>query len=115
MISQGKRFTSSTASAVLPDAVGPMRKIAGGGGETLISKPSQPCPDIHTFRDIPTTTLQDMAVTDWVYHRPRKNNLSNSAMLRFFQVGRPWLHWSARGVRSISRNNAFISASVSSR
>ena len=31
------------------------------------------------------------------------------------QVGRPWLHWSARSVRSMSRSSAFISSIVSAR
>ena len=33
-------------------------------------------------------------------------------MVRAVQVGRPWLHWSARSVASISRSSAFISGSV---
>ena len=33
----------------------------------------------------------------------------------FTQVGRPWLHWPERGVTSISRRRAFISATESTR
>jgi hypothetical protein len=36
-----------------------------------------------------------------------------SAMLSCVHVGRPWLHWSARSVASMSRSSAFISGMVS--
>jgi hypothetical protein len=35
MISNGKRLTSAAATEVLPDAVGPMRKTAGGNGSFI--------------------------------------------------------------------------------
>ena len=38
-----------------------------------------------------------------------------SRRLIWRQVGRPWLHWSARSVRSMSRSSAFISSMVSVR
>ena len=38
---------------------------------------------------------------------------SSSARLSCVQVGRPWLHWSARSVASMSRSRAFISGRVS--
>ena len=34
-------------------------------------------------------------------------------MLSWVHVGRPWLHWSARSVASMSRSSAFISGIVS--
>ena len=43
-------------------------------------------------------------------HRPRQNSWSSSRRLICRQVGRPWLHWSARSVRSMSRSSAFISS-----
>ena len=46
---------------------------------------------------------------------PRRNMRSNSWMRKARHVGRPWLHWSARGVFSMSRSSAFISSSVSRR
>jgi hypothetical protein len=46
----------------------------------------------------------------WVlHHLPRMNSLSSSAIDSWTQVGRPWLHWSARSVSSIWRSRAFIS------
>ena len=44
----------------------------------------------------------------YLIYFPRINNLSRSAKLVSNQVGRPWLHWSARSVISISRSRAFI-------
>ena len=43
------------------------------------------------------------------------NSFSISAWPSFTQVGRPWLHWPDRGVTSISRSSAFISATESTR
>ena len=46
-------------------------------------------------------------------HRPRKNQRSSSAIGTCTQVGRPWLHWSAPGVDSMSRSRAFICSRLS--
>src|SRR5690606_33704841 len=46
---------------------------------------------------------------------PLRNMRSSSARGHCSQVGRPWLHWSARSVCSIWRSNAFISSRVSRR
>lgn len=43
------------------------------------------------------------------------NSRSISAWPSFTHVGRPWLHWPERGVTSISRSKAFISATESTR
>ena len=48
-------------------------------------------------------------------HRPRMNNRSSSGSVSWYHVGRPWLHWPARSVASISRSSAFISGIASSR
>ena len=50
-----------------------------------------------------------------VRYWPRRNRRSRSGMRNARQVGRPWLHWSARGVLSMSRSSAFISSIVSRR
>ena len=46
-------------------------------------------------------------------HRPRKNQRSSSVIGTCTQVGRPWLHWSAPGVDSMSRSRAFICSRLS--
>src|SRR5690348_15292313 len=43
------------------------------------------------------------------------NSFSISPWPSFTHVGRPWLHWPERGVTSISRSSAFISATESTR
>ena len=50
-----------------------------------------------------------------VDQRPRQNIASSSRSVTCRQVGRPWLHWSARSVRSMSRSSAFISSCVNRR
>ena len=47
------------------------------------------------------------------FYFPRINIASSSASVTWNQVGRPWLHWSAR--RSISRRMAFILGSCARR
>jgi hypothetical protein len=49
------------------------------------------------------------------HQRPRMKSLSSSAIDSCTQVGRPWLHWSARSVASIWRSRAFISIRPSAR
>ncbi len=43
------------------------------------------------------------------------NSRSSSGSVSWYQVGRPWLHWPARSVASISRSSAFISGTASTR
>src|SRR5271165_2269710 len=49
------------------------------------------------------------------HQRPREKSRSKSPSDKRTQVGRPWLHWSARSVTSISRSSAFISAMLKER
>src|SRR5439155_17848999 len=49
------------------------------------------------------------------HQRPRRKSLSRSAMVSWYQVGRPWLQLPERSVSSISRSSAFISVAVSTR
>src|SRR5207248_5378236 len=58
---------------------------------------------------------EDDQVKHWVESHLRPNNFSISAWPSFTHVGRPWLHWPERGVTSISRSSAFISATESTR
>src|SRR4029079_7102678 len=48
-------------------------------------------------------------------HQCLPKSFSTSLIDSLIQVGRPWLHWPERGVRSISRSSAFISVTVSER
>src|SRR4051812_3839585 len=50
-----------------------------------------------------------------VHQRPRRNSLSRSASVSWYQVGRPWLQLPERSVSSISRSSAFISGTASTR
>src|SRR5438874_5387550 len=47
--------------------------------------------------------------------RPRRKRLSRSAIVSWYQVGRPWLQLPERSVASISRKSAFISVVLSAR
>src|SRR5258706_1198204 len=49
------------------------------------------------------------------HQRPLRNSLSRSAIVIWYQVGRPWLQLPERSVSSISRSSAFISVAVSIR
>src|SRR5438309_4045580 len=49
------------------------------------------------------------------HQRPRRKSLSRSAIVSWYQVGRPWLQLPERSVASISRKSAFISVVLSAR
>ena len=56
-----------------------------------------------------TVGVRDIHVSGYC---PRMNRASSSAIPSCVHVGRPWLHWLARSVFSMSRNRAFISGMV---
>ena len=93
-----------------------------GTNQSLNSKPG--CLNVvDTFRPHPLGDdfLRDRAGRDLPRGRPcaagyrRSKSFSISDSFSSTKVGRPWLHWPAPGVASISRNRPFISSGRSAR
>jgi hypothetical protein len=89
MISQPNCSAISSASALLPEAVGPMSRMAGGRLAAFLPRSAMFSGEDNAVVGLSEEEVEAVAA---FVQRPRMNIASSSASGSWNQVGRPWLH-----------------------